>query len=133
MRLRLSLLLALALALSVAGASAAAFQMPTTFGRRSGSTSVVVGLTTGTSRKHNRNNNRNRNLAVQRFMSSEDKDVCAMPPDVDATTDFMSQKGSGNILRSAMLTNAAGELVSLGDSMGTGTGSSLVIFLRHLG
>jgi hypothetical protein len=105
MRLSLSLITALALSASVS----AAFQMPK-------STSVT---TTGS-----RNN-----LAVQRFMSSEDKAVCDMP-DVDAT-DFMSQKGSGNILRSAMLTNAAGELVSLGDSMGTG--SSLVIFLRHLG
>jgi hypothetical protein len=108
MRLSLSLITALALS----GGASAAFKLPT-FGK---STSVT---TVGSPR----------NMAVQRFMSSEEKAICDMP-DVDAT-DFMSQKGSGNILRSAMLTNAAGELVSLGDSMGTG--SSLVIFLRHLG
>jgi hypothetical protein len=114
--MRLSFSLITALALSGSG-SAAAFKMPT-FGRSSTSVTSVGSP---------------KNMAVQRFMSSEDKAVCDMP-DVDVdTTDFMSQKGSGRILRSAMLTNAAGELVSLGDSMGGTTGSSLVIFLRHLG
>jgi len=34
-------------------------------------------------------------------------------------------------LRSAVLTNSDGELVSLGEKMGQGT--SIVVFLRHLG
>jgi hypothetical protein len=34
-------------------------------------------------------------------------------------------------LRSATLTNADGELITLGDKMGKGT--SIVVFLRHLG
>jgi hypothetical protein len=70
-----------------------------------------------------------KNIAVQRFMSSEETTVCDMP-DVDPT-DLMSQKGSAQILRNAMLTNAAGDVIPLGDSMGQGT--SLVVFLRHLG
>jgi hypothetical protein len=113
MRLSLSLITALALT----GGASAAFKLPT-FGSKS--TSVT---TAGSSVSRN-------SMAVQRFMSSEEKAICDMPDGVDAT-DFMSQKGSGDILRSAMLTNAAGEKVSLGDSMGSG--SSLVIFLRHLG
>jgi hypothetical protein len=64
------------------------------------------------------------------FMAaSEEKTVCDMP-DVDPT-DLMSRKGSAQALRTAMLTNAAGEVIPLGQVMGQG--SSLVVFLRHLG
>jgi hypothetical protein len=99
-------------ALALSGGASAAFtaNMPTF-----GGTSVTAG--------------RPKNIAVQRFMSSEENTVCDMP-DVDPT-DLMSLKGSAQALRSAMLTNAASELIPLGESMGQG--SSLVVFLRHLG
>jgi hypothetical protein len=99
-------------ALALSGGATAAFtsNMPTF-----GGTSVTTGSA--------------KNIALQRFMSSEKTTVCDMP-DVDPT-DLMSQKGSAQVLRKAMLTNAAGELIPLGESMGQG--SSLVVFLRHLG
>ena len=49
-----------------------------------------------------------------------------------ATPDIDVPKGvTAKLLRSAVLTNADGESVSLGDKMGPGT--SVVVFLRHLG
>jgi len=52
-------------------------------------------------------------------------------PDTAAPADLTSRKGAGSILRSAVVTNADGDLVSLGSAMGDGT--SVVIFLRHMG
>jgi hypothetical protein len=51
---------------------------------------------------------------------------CAMPDNVG-----VSPGVTAKTLRSAVLTNADGESVRLGDKMGPGT--SVVIFLRHLG
>jgi hypothetical protein len=47
-------------------------------------------------------------------------------PDVSIPVDVTAKA-----LRSAILTNANGEMVSLGEQMGKGT--SIVVFLRHLG
>jgi len=47
------------------------------------------------------------------------------------TSDIIPESVTGKILRSAVLTDADGELVRLGDRMGEGT--SIVVFLRHLG
>ena len=64
---------------------------------------------------------------------------CDTPSEEDVqagAVDLVSQKGSAQLLRSAMLTNADGEKVQLGDSMGTSDdadGTSIVVFLRHLG
>ena len=56
---------------------------------------------------------------------------CAIPTGVDSNT---ADVVTASVLRSAMVTNANGELVSLGDQMGTTPGtSSIVVFLRHLG
>lgn len=55
---------------------------------------------------------------------------CDVPSDV-INPDLVSQKGSGKLLRSAMLTNADGEVIRLGDKMGNGT--SVVVYLRHMG
>lgn len=55
---------------------------------------------------------------------------CDIPTDV-INPDLVSQKGSGKLLRSAMLTDANGEVIRLGDKMGKGT--SVVVFLRHMG
>lgn len=55
---------------------------------------------------------------------------CDVPTDV-VNPDLASQKGSGNVLRSATLTDVNDNQVLLGDKMGSGT--SLVIFLRHMG
>ena len=64
-------------------------------------------------------------------MTSEAQETpCDIPTDV-INPDLVSKKGSGKILRSAMLTDVNGEIVRLGDKMGTGT--SIVIFLRHMG
>jgi hypothetical protein len=53
-----------------------------------------------------------------------------IPADVPPT-DLKSHRGSGRLLRDAVLTNARGEAVRLGDSMGNGR--SVVVFLRHMG
>ena len=50
---------------------------------------------------------------------------CAMPDGV------IPEGVTAKALRSALLTNANGELISLNDKMGPGT--SIVVFLRHLG
>jgi hypothetical protein len=55
---------------------------------------------------------------------------CDIPTDVEETI-LTSQKGSGKILRSAVVTNAEGDYVPLDRPMGKGT--SVVIFLRHMG
>jgi len=60
---------------------------------------------------------------------------CDAPSEEDVQTgavDLVSQKGSAQLLRSAVLTNADGEKVQLGDSM-SADGTSIVVFLRHLG
>jgi hypothetical protein len=51
---------------------------------------------------------------------------CAMPDNVGVPPGVTAKT-----LRSAVLTNADGESVRLGDKMGPGT--SVVIFLRHMG
>jgi len=56
---------------------------------------------------------------------------CDTPQDVVEGADLVSQKGSAKILRSAVLTNADGKSIQLGDYMGDET--SIVVFLRHLG
>jgi len=55
---------------------------------------------------------------------------CDVPADA-INPDLVSQKGSGKLLRSAMLTDADGETIRLGDKMGKGT--SVVVYLRHMG
>lgn len=50
---------------------------------------------------------------------------CAMPDDV------IPESVTAQGLRSAVLTNADGDLVNLGEQMGQG--KSIVVFLRHLG
>ena len=55
---------------------------------------------------------------------------CAIPEGI-INPDLVSQKGSGNLLRDVMLTDVDDNVVRLGDKMGGGT--SVVIFLRHLG
>jgi hypothetical protein len=68
--------------------------------------------------------------SLERSMSSsETETVCDMPEGVKVH-DLISQKGSGKLIRSAILSNVNGDVVRLGDEMGQGT--SLVIFLRHL-
>ena len=48
------------------------------------------------------------------------------------TPDIAIPEGvTANVLRSAVLTNVDGQKVQLGDKMGSGT--SIVIFLRHMG
>lgn len=48
------------------------------------------------------------------------------------TPDIAIPEGvTANVLRSAVLTNADGESIRLGDKMGSGV--SVVIFLRHMG
>ena len=56
---------------------------------------------------------------------------CDAPEGVEAAPDLTSQPGSARLLRSNVVTNADGDLVQLGESMGTGT--SVVVFLRHMG
>jgi len=51
--------------------------------------------------------------------------------DEDISQLTVVRKGGAQALRSAQLTNAQGEKVRLGDYMGQGT--SIVVFLRHLG
>jgi hypothetical protein len=55
---------------------------------------------------------------------------CDIPKNIK-NSDLVSQKGSGNLLRNLVLTDVNGEVIRLGDKMGGGT--SVVIFLRHLG
>ena len=48
-----------------------------------------------------------------------------------ATPDVIPESVTAKILRSATLTDAKGDSIALGDKMGKGT--SIVVFLRHLG
>jgi len=68
--------------------------------------------------------------SVQQQQEKTEGTVCDIPTDVEVP-DLLSEKGSANKLRSAVLTNAAGDFVRLDDQMGDGT--SVVVFLRHLG
>lgn len=56
---------------------------------------------------------------------------CDAPEGVEAAPDLTSQPGSARLLRSNVVTNAEGDFVQLGESMGEGT--SVVVFLRHMG
>lgn len=67
----------------------------------------------------------------QLSMATEtDSTPCDIPEDV-INPDLVSQKGSGSLLRDAMLTDVNDKTIRLGDKMGDGT--SVVIFLRHMG
>jgi hypothetical protein len=55
--------------------------------------------------------------------------ACDIPSNLDAGS--IDLDIFGKTLRSTKLTNAEGQLVRLGDAMGKGT--SVVVFLRHLG
>ena len=63
--------------------------------------------------------------------TEESTTPCAMPEGVEAAPDLTSQPGSAQLLRSNVVTNAEGDFVQLGEAMGTGT--SVVVFLRHMG
>ena len=68
---------------------------------------------------------------LRRIMSSsETETVCDRLEGAVDVHDLISQKGSGKLIRSAILSNVNGDIVRLEDEMGQGT--SLVIFLRHL-
>lgn len=56
---------------------------------------------------------------------------CASPEEDTSVPSMVATKGSGNAFRSAILTDADGNMVRLGDKMGPN--KSVVIFLRHLG
>lgn len=67
--------------------------------------------------------------------TTETKASCECEGTLDDATgalDFVSQKGSADVLRSIFVTGADGRLVRLGDAMGD-NGPSVVVFLRHLG
>jgi hypothetical protein len=64
-------------------------------------------------------------------MASEGQDTPCDIPEGIINPDLVSQKGSGNLFRNVMLTDVDGKVIRLGDKMGGGT--SIVIFLRHLG
>ena len=65
-------------------------------------------------------------LVSSRFMSSsvQEETPCATP-------DIIPPQVTAKALRSALLTDANGNLVKLGQEMGNGV--SIVVFLRHLG
>ena len=63
-------------------------------------------------------------LVSSRFMSSSVEAPCATP-------DIIPPQVTAKALRSALLTNADGNLVKLGQEMGNDV--SIVVFLRHLG
>lgn len=64
------------------------------------------------------------------FMASQKETPCDIPNYI-VNPDLVSQKGSGKLMRDAMLTDVNGDTITLGDKMGRGT--SVVVFLRHLG
>ena len=73
-----------------------------------------------------------RSAAAGPLHSTEESTTpCAIPEGVDAAPDLTSQPGSAQLLRSNVVTNAEGDFVQLGEAMGTGT--SVVVFLRHFG
>ncbi len=55
---------------------------------------------------------------------------CDIPEDVKPTS-LMDQPNGGRILRSSVVTDANGDFTQLGRAMGKGT--SVVVFLRHMG
>jgi hypothetical protein len=63
--------------------------------------------------------------------TEESTTPCAMPEGVASAPDLVSQPGSAQLLRSNFVTNAEGDSVQLAEAMGAGT--SVVVFLRHMG
>jgi hypothetical protein len=55
---------------------------------------------------------------------------CDIPQDVESTS-LMNQPNAGRILRSSVVTDINGDFIPLDRPMGKGT--SVVVFLRHLG
>ena len=80
------------------------------------------------------------NAAVTRSLSSprivapcwatQESSICDVPDDVDAVQ-LLDMPQGGKILQHLELTAADGTTVTLGSKMGRGT--SVVVFLRHLG
>jgi len=56
---------------------------------------------------------------------------CDIPTDIQPTTALTAQPNAGKILRSAVVTDINGDFLPLDRPMGQGT--SVVIFLRHMG
>ena len=83
----------------------------------------------------NGNHNQERGwLAVPHLLaSSKSSTPCDAPNDNDVVNvgTLVGRPDAAKILRSAVLTNADGEMIRLGDVMGDET--SIVVFLRHLG
>ena len=63
--------------------------------------------------------------------STKPCDVPEGAEELASASDLTSQKGAANILRNAVVMNADGDFVNLGKAMGKGT--SVVVFLRHMG
>ena len=65
--------------------------------------------------------------------SSSSATPCEVPEGVnmDEVASMVGKRGAGGILRSQIVTNSEGDFIPLASAMGEGT--SIVIFLRHMG
>mmetsp|Transcript_11822 Transcript_11822/g.14743 ORF Transcript_11822/g.14743 Transcript_11822/m.14743 type:complete len:116 (-) Transcript_11822:787-1134(-) len=58
---------------------------------------------------------------------------CDIPEGIESPTSLLSQPKSGKFLRSLTVTDVNGNRTPLSDPMGPNDGTSVVIFLRHMG
>jgi hypothetical protein len=88
--------------------------------------------TTSTSTKTMKTKNASFSLAMNEASVPQcDEEECVIPDDLEEALVPFKQPGMGQLLRSAVLTNADGGFVRLDKAMGQG--KSVVVFLRHLG
>lgn len=74
---------------------------------------------------------RSRRQITQLLPAMAEAKPCEAPSGVAPAPDLASQKGSASIIRSTIVRNADGDAVPLDAAMGPGT--SVVVFLRHMG
>lgn len=69
-------------------------------------------------------------FSVEQKNEVECDTICEIPTDVESPS-LQNQPNGGKILRSAVVTDSNGDFTTLDRQMGKGT--SVVIFLRHMG
>ena len=89
---------------------------------------IVPSTTSGNAITSTTTNNKNNNRLNDGIVSLGATTDMVVP----FFADIVKETGpAGRMLRNSVLTNAQGDKVRLGDAMGTGT--SVVVFLRHMG
>ena len=90
---------------------------------------ILAGAATGFAPQYSLSGGSSSTVVGSKRQLSQLSSTTVEPP--CATPDVIPESVTAKALRAATLTGADGETVALGDKMGQGT--SIVVFLRHLG